>query len=390
MKFEVFWKNPGYAARPELKKDIECDYLIVGGGITGVSAAYFLAKAGKKNIVLIEKHYIGSGATGKAAGTLVTRGERDSVNDTIRKYGIKKAKIFWRVTHEALRDIKKIIAQEKIDCDAQSQDTLMCGFKGKNWDNLYKEYKAEKSIEGTTKLLKGLDLKKELNSNLFDHGVLSKQHGLCVNPLKMIQGFSHAIERRGVSIYENTNLLRIADHTAETHHGAIHFKKLIWAIDTDYPAEEIKNLRTTIIVTRQLTQHELAAIGFSQRKKIVWDSRKNENYFKVTKDSRILVGFGGIVVHKKHRGTDPHFPHLKQLQAFIKRIFPSLDLEIEYAWSGHFGVNKHYSKGPFVRFEKDSAAISGAGSQVVCVMAAKHVVHKLLNKKSPLEQFFGN
>jgi len=44
MKHEVFWKNPGYKVRPELKEDIECDYLIVGGGVTGVSLAYFLSK----------------------------------------------------------------------------------------------------------------------------------------------------------------------------------------------------------------------------------------------------------------------------------------------------------------------------------------------------------
>ncbi len=77
MKHEVFWKNPDYIIRPELKEDINCDYLIVGGGITGVSMAYFLAKLGAKNIVLIEKKYIASGATGKAAGTLVLRGEMD-------------------------------------------------------------------------------------------------------------------------------------------------------------------------------------------------------------------------------------------------------------------------------------------------------------------------
>ena len=389
MKYEVFWENPGYEVRPELKGDIECDYLIVGGGISGVSTAYFLAKLGAENIVLVEKNYIGSGATGKAAGTLVTRGERD-LTELIDEFGKEKAKVLWSETHQVLKDLKNLIDEEKINCDAEIQDTLICGFRGKNFIDVYKEYKAEKDFEDTTKLLEDEDLKKEINSPLFNHGMLSVQHGLCVNPLKLIQGFSKVVEKYGVKIYENTALLRAADGKAQTHHGNIRYKKIIWAVDVDYPEDQIKNLKTTVIVTRQLTLDELEKIGFSRRKKVVWDTRKNESYLKVTKDNRLLCGFGGIIVHKSHRKTDPHFPHLKQLENYVKRVFPQLNIEIEYAWSGHFGVNTHYSQGPFVKFENDSAIIAGAGSQVVCFMAARHIAHKLLNKESPLQAFFAS
>jgi len=388
MKFEVFWKNPGYKARPELKKDIECDYLIVGGGITGVSAAYFLAKAGAKNIVLIEKQEIGNGATGKAAGTLVTRAERD-LKDLVDEFGKEKAGRLWQETHQALNDLRKIIEEEKIDCEAETQDTLICGFKEKKYNDVRAEYKQEKAIESTTKLLEGEDLKKEINSDLFTHGMLSHRHALCVNPLKLIQKFSEALEKSGVKIYENTALIRVNDHIAETHHGDIKFKKIIWAIDADYPEKDIKNLKTTIIVSRPLTHNELVKIGFGQHKKVVWDNRKNENYFKVTEDNRILLGFGGVIVHKSQKKTDPHFPHLKQLENFLKKIFPYLNLEIDYAWSGHFGINKHWSQGPIVQLtNKDEAVITGCGSQVVCFMAAKHIASKLLGKKSALDEFF--
>lgn len=41
------------------------DYVIIGGGVIGCSIAYNLAKKGTKNIVLIEKKYLTSGATGR-------------------------------------------------------------------------------------------------------------------------------------------------------------------------------------------------------------------------------------------------------------------------------------------------------------------------------------
>lgn len=387
MKFEVFWKNEGYKARPELKQDIACDYLIIGGGITGLSAAYFLAKKGVTNIVVAEKNTIGSGATGKSAGTLIMRAERD-LKDLIQEYGIEKTEVLWGKTHEALQHLKRIIDEADIDCDAEIQDTLMCGFKKKTANDVYAEYEAEKSLELTTKMLEGDDLKKEVNSPLFSHGMLSAQHGLCVNPLKFIQGFSHAVEKLGVTIYENTSVTRASDGNAKTAQGDIHYKKLIWAIDADYPEDDIKNLKTTVVVTRPLSHDEVSRIGFAKRKKVVWDSRRNENYFKMTEDNRILMGFGGIVVHKRNKKTDPHFPHLQQLEGFLKKLFPYLDLPVEYAWSGHFGVNKHWSQGPFIEIKGDTAAIGGCGSQVICFMAAEHVADTLLGKESPVKDFF--
>ncbi len=41
------------------------DVVVIGGGITGLSTAYYLAKEGLRNIVVIEKSYLGSGSTGR-------------------------------------------------------------------------------------------------------------------------------------------------------------------------------------------------------------------------------------------------------------------------------------------------------------------------------------
>lgn len=387
MKFEIFWKNPGYKVRPELKNDIACDYLVVGGGISGVSAAYLLARQGAKNIVLVDKHSVGSGATGHAAGTVVMRAERELL-DLVRDYGVRPAAALWEATHEALRELERIAKAEKIDADAEIVDTLACGFQRKTFNDIRAEYKAEKKLEPTTQLLEGEELKREINSPLFTHGMLSRKHGFSVNPLKFIQKFSQAAERRGVKIYENTAVLHAKDGLAKTQHGDIRYKKIIWAIDVDYPEDEVKNLKTTIIVTRPLTTAEVTKIGFAHNRKVVWDSRKNENYFKLTHDNRLLAGFGGIIVHKRHKKTDPHLPHFKQLKNFLKKVFPYLDLNIEYAWSGNFGVHTHYSQGPYVKVNGNEAVIAGCGSQVICFMAAEHVTNTLLGKPTPLKRFF--
>lgn len=41
------------------------EYVVVGGGVMGMSTAYNLAKKGAKNVVLLEQKYIGYGSSGR-------------------------------------------------------------------------------------------------------------------------------------------------------------------------------------------------------------------------------------------------------------------------------------------------------------------------------------
>lgn len=58
--------GPGFA---ELKGDLACDVLVVGGGITGVTTALLLAEQGRQ-VVLLEAGGVGSGTTGHSTGNL--------------------------------------------------------------------------------------------------------------------------------------------------------------------------------------------------------------------------------------------------------------------------------------------------------------------------------
>lgn len=394
IKHEVFWKNPGYKGYPKLKEDIECDYLIVGGGISGVSLAYFLANLGAKNVVLIERDKIASGATGRAAGSLVVRGEAD-FHDFVKKMGKKNAVLYWGEIHKTLSLIKRIIEEHDIDCDAEIEDTLYCGFHHKSRNDLKEEFEYEKKMENESKMLFDNELKKELNTNLYNHAILSRDHGLSVNPLKFTQNLSKVALKKGVRIYENTRLFRIDKNFAITTHAKIFFKKLILTVDAEHPSEDIKKLKTSIIVTRPLTKKELEITGLHKKKvfnnnlykkKIFWDNKQNYEYGKLTKDNRLLVGFGGIIVNKSTRKDSPHYPHFNRLNKFLKNLFPYINLRIDYAWSASFGITKNYE--PLVSYKGNHLVIAGAGTQPGCVMAAHYLAHKLTNKKSHLDKIF--
>ncbi len=385
MKHEVFWKNPGYKSRPELKEDIDCDYLIIGGGVTGVSLAYFLSHDKSKKIVLIEKRFIASGATGKAAGILTAKGELD-LKDLIKNFGKKGAISYWKGNIESLDNIEHLIKKEKIECEYESLPTLYCDFNYPSYHNLMEEYKAEKEINDV-KIIEGEELRKELNTPLFRRALVSPEKAVSVNPLKLTQNLSKVAEKRGVKIFENTGLEFIKDNYAFTNYAKIKFKKVIFSNDFGYHDSRIVPIKSTLIVTKVLSNKQLKETGLI-KKKMVWDTKKDYEYFKVTKDNRILIGFGGIRTHKADHRHDPHFPHLDKLELFFKKLFPYTNIPIEYVWSGSYGSTNRWM--PIVKLEKNKIVIVATGSQVISVMMAQHVAKKLSNKKSTLEDYFKN
>ena len=388
MKYEVFWKNSGYSPRKELKGDINCDYLIVGGGIMGVSLAYFLNKLGAKNIVLIEKNEIGTGATGKSAGFLALKGELDLVQ-IMNKYGKKRGLLFWKGNREGLNLIRNIVKKEKINCDFEQENTIYGTIvkgridKGEE-TNVLEEYIVEKDIEKDTELIVGKQLRKELNSPLFSYAIKSYDHGASVDPLKFVQSLSKKLDKK-VKIYENTKLLKTKKNTAITPKGRIKFKKLILAIDTRIKDRRIKALRSTITISQKLTKSQLKELNLLKHK-MIWDSEDIYHYLKITPDNRILIGYGDKKIHKKNPHPEPHIPHVKRIESFYKKIFPGKRFKIEYAWSGNFGITN--DRIPIIEQKGNIVKFGGSASQVVCVISAKHLAHQLLGRKHYLDEFF--
>lgn len=366
-------------------EDIEADYLIVGGGVTGVSLAYFLAKSGAKNIVLIEKNMIASGATGKAAGSLVLKGELD-ILQIIDIFGKKKGLLYWKANQEAFETIKNIVRKEKIKCDFDLEDTVYGSTHHEEADVL-EEYIAGKDFEKSTDLLVGAELQKIIQTPLFKYATVSKNHGISVNPLQFTQNLSKVTEKYGAEIYEHTPLIKIEKNTALTPKSRIKFKKLILAMDAETRSSKIRKIASTIIVTKRLTKTQLKSIRLIP-KKIVWDSKDIYHYLKITEDNRILLGYGDKHVFKKHTKIDPHEPHFKRIKDFLLRLFPQISPTIEYAWTGSFGSTK--SKVPLIQAKGNKIIVGGAASQIACVMAAKHIAHKLLGKHTGLDDFFEN
>lgn len=175
------------------------DVVIIGGGISGVAIAYNLAKKGVKNIVVIEKSYLASGATGRC-GAGVRQQWGTEMNCRVAMESIK----FFETANEELeynRDIEFkqggyliVASTEKEDLQFQKNVALQRSL------GMEVEYMTPKEA---TKIVP------YLNTEGLTSATFCQKDGH-LNPFLATDAYAKAAERLGVKIYTYTEVLGIS------------------------------------------------------------------------------------------------------------------------------------------------------------------------------------
>ena len=114
------WLGTKIGNHPALNADLEADVAIIGAGITGLTAAYQLAKEGLKVIVL-ERQTVGAGETSHTTAHLTARPDV-SASELIERFGEVDARRVWASGVEAIRHIEGMCMLEKIDAHFERID----------------------------------------------------------------------------------------------------------------------------------------------------------------------------------------------------------------------------------------------------------------------------
>lgn len=98
---------------PRLRQDVEVDVAIVGGGLTGLTAALLLKGAGR-TVAVLEARRVAEQVTGGTTAHLTEALDADAVT-LIRDFGEDGARSAYRSLRAALQQIASIVAEEKLD-----------------------------------------------------------------------------------------------------------------------------------------------------------------------------------------------------------------------------------------------------------------------------------
>ena len=183
-----------------LKENIECDILVIGGGIAGLSTVYNLKDHGKR-IILIDKNKCGMGATSCNTGKLTFM--QDLIyHDIESNYNEKVARLYLNSQKEAINIITSIIKKEKIDCDLTKTNAYVFSNDEDKYKNFDKEIEFYKKNNIRYKVLSSLPL------NYPSKMVLETYDSYVFNPYKYLIGLKRLLKDK-ISIYENTRAIRL-------------------------------------------------------------------------------------------------------------------------------------------------------------------------------------
>lgn len=199
-----YWINSAKGKEyPSLSADYNCDCTIIGGGITGLTTAYILAKMGKK-VVLVDANNIGYGCTGRNTGKITAL--HNVIYYKIKnKYSIQDAKNYYDGNTEAIQFVEDLVKVNNIDCDFKRTKAYTYAQTDKGLKELQKEYRA--CIET------GIDCEylEEISIPIKIKGAIAFKNQAEFNPKKYCDAIAELFIKEGGTIYENTPIVEVKE-----------------------------------------------------------------------------------------------------------------------------------------------------------------------------------
>jgi len=201
----------------------KANFVIIGGGVVGLSIAYNLAKRGIKDIVLIEKSYLGSGATGRCGA-----GVR-------QQWGTKQNCLLAKESMKVFENFKDIL-QIKRDIELKQKGYLLLAYSAKELEQFKKNLEIQHSLNIPSVLLTPQQAKEivpDLNTENLVGAAFCPKDGHA-NPFQVTFGYAEAAQQLGVEINKFTEVIDIKTRNnkiigVQTNKGFIETQKVIAA-----------------------------------------------------------------------------------------------------------------------------------------------------------------
>lgn len=340
---EPYWllKNGLIIPYPTLQKNISCEVLIIGGGITGSLMAYQLSKEGYKT-VLIDKRDIGMGST--SATTALLQYEIDEpLYSLIDKVGKNAAVDSYREGVLALAKLSKIVKAVQARCEFKRKDSVYVATSKEDKEWLRKEFISRQKILLDVKWLTSEQLKSQYG--VAGEAAIVSTAAASMDAYKLAHTLlSYSSKHYGLQIYDHTNAEKVTyqAHTAAVitdNHYVIECHKIVYA--SGYETQQfLKKNIVTLNSTYAFVSEPLAKIPKALQNTLFWNTEDPYLYIRSTADNRILVG-----------GADEHFKNAERrdklidkkelfLLESVRKLLPGLTLIPDFSWAGTFGVTK--------------------------------------------------
>jgi len=345
-----------------LQSNDDSEWLIIGAGYTGLSAARKLGQLyPNQKIIIVDAQLAGEGASSRNSGYLVdtTLNDGFTSNKELDNYK-KKADIY----DLGIKVVKKFINEYQVDCDWNECGKYFASSKIEDEKILRNFSNTLSKLGFEHNLLSNNELSKRLGTNFYNIALFTKG-GVLLHPGKLVRAMIDVLPKN-VFLYENSSLLnwdKTKDIiTCEFKNGKIKTKKIIFATNGFLKSLGIKSnynfpITLTASMTRTLTDEEFKSIG-EPKEWGVLPVRPMGATIRMTKDRRILIR-NTAEIHNPFKMSNSNLEKRSISQKIgIRKRFPQLpDDIIQSSWSGIVSRSRNSSQ----IFEKIDNNVFAAG-----------------------------
>ena len=332
-----------------LSSNLKTDYLIIGAGFTGLSAARKLAELlPEKEIILLDAQLAGEGASGRNSGYLVdtTLNDGFTSNKELNSYKIKT-----QIYDLGIKAVRSFVEKYQVDCDWNESGKYFASSKKKDIKILNNFSKTLDKLGFNHNILDAKELNSKIGTNFYNVGLYTKG-GILLHPAKLARAMINALPAN-VQLYEKTELIEWSKKKdyilCNFKDFKIKSKFIIFATNGFLRSLGIKKnynfpLTLTASMTRILTNDEFESLGKPKEWGIL-PVRPMGATIRMTRDRRILI-------RNTAELNNPNFMKKKIIKQRsneqkngIKKRFPQLPNNIiQSTWSGIVSRSRNSSQ----------------------------------------------
>jgi gamma-glutamylputrescine oxidase len=321
---------------PVLKGQQKADVCVVGGGYTGLSAALHLAQKGY-DVVLLEAHRVGFGASGRNGGQ-VGSGQRQDQVWIEKTVGRENAHRLWDLAEEAKALVKALVKDHAMPVTFYPGIAHACRSEAEVREaHAYAEklqrdygYQHIESLDRTA-------IRRLIGSTEYVGGEVDRDAGH-LHPLNYAIGLAQAAAKAGVRIHEGSEVHRVEPGpkpVVRTASGHVDCATVILAGNgylgqlSPKVSAKVMPINNFIVATEPLGE---AAKDILSEPVAVADTRFVVNYWRLSEDNRLLFGGGESYGYR--------FPDIiKTVSKPMLQVYPQLaKTRLDYAWGGTLAI----------------------------------------------------
>ncbi|HET6997906.1 MAG TPA: FAD-dependent oxidoreductase [Solirubrobacterales bacterium] len=339
------------APAPSLAGEREADVVVIGGGFTGLWAAWHVKQMQPDaRVILLEADDCGLGPSGRNGGFCNVMWF--SLPNMRQRWGDAGALAVAHAAERGVREIGEFCESEGVDAWFQMAGYLQVSTAAAQ-DGIWADALAASRELGATSAVQPLtpaEVAARCASPAFRAGAYYPTSAT-VQPARLAHGLRERLRARGVELFESSPVRALRDAPdgveARTPGGTVRAGAAVVAIGgaakaRHGPLHNRLTITSSHIVLTEPVPELLEEIGWTGGECIT-DCRTMLHYFRTTPDGRIAFGLGGgqISMGARLRGRVEVDPDVVALAAErLRAYFPGIEgRRITHAWGGPIDVS---------------------------------------------------